>query len=51
LATIFADVFIGLANTWADEATAKKLAGLFTNNFKQYEKQVTTDLLQVGPHA
>jgi phosphoenolpyruvate carboxykinase (ATP) len=40
---------------WGDkdayEATAKKLAGLFTDNFRQYQDQVTPDVLAAGPKA
>jgi phosphoenolpyruvate carboxykinase (ATP) len=40
---------------WVDktayESTAKKLAGLFTDNFQKYQDQVTPDVLDAGPRA
>jgi phosphoenolpyruvate carboxykinase (ATP) len=40
-------------DTWADksayEATAKKLAGLFQNNFKQYVERVSAEVREAGP--
>ncbi len=40
-------------NSWSDEAayksTARKLAGLFHENFKQYADQATEAVLQAGP--
>jgi phosphoenolpyruvate carboxykinase (ATP) len=40
---------------WSDkgsyEATAKKLAGLFTKNFQQYQDRVAPEVLAAGPRA
>jgi phosphoenolpyruvate carboxykinase (ATP) len=40
-------------NTWSDqaafEATAKKLASLFQDNFKQYEDQASAETRAAGP--
>lgn len=42
-------------NTWKDpkefDATAKKLARLFHENFKQYESQVSREVLMSGPQV
>ncbi len=42
-------------NTWNDkagfEATVKKLAGLFQNNFKKYSEGAGKDLVPAGPQA
>jgi phosphoenolpyruvate carboxykinase (ATP) len=42
-------------DTWADkagyDATARKLAGLFLENFRQYEDRVAQDVKQAGPQA
>ena len=39
--------------TWADkssyDATARKLAGLFRDNFRQYEDKVAADVKDAGP--
>lgn len=40
-------------NAWADksacDATAKRLAGLFLENFKQYEPGTSTEIRTAGP--
>jgi phosphoenolpyruvate carboxykinase (ATP) len=42
-------------HTWHDktayDATATKLAGLFTDNFRQYRDQVAPDVAAAGPRA
>jgi phosphoenolpyruvate carboxykinase (ATP) len=42
-------------DAWADkasyDATARKLAGLFRNNFRQYEDKVAADVKHAGPRA
>jgi phosphoenolpyruvate carboxykinase (ATP) len=42
-------------DTWADKASydaaARKLAGLFQNNFRQYADQVAGDVKEAGPRA
>ena len=42
-------------NTWSDpsayDATAKKLASLFHENFKNYEEKVTEGVRAAGPTA
>jgi len=42
-------------NTWADkgayDATAKKLAGLFRDNFQQYESKTSAEIKNAGPRG
>ncbi len=42
-------------NTWSDaaeyDATARKLAGLFSNNFKQYDANASQEVKAAGPKA
>jgi len=49
-----ADILIP-RNTWSDkasyDATAKKLAGLFTENFAKYESGASAEVRAVGPSA
>src|SRR5262249_4621907 len=41
--------------TWADkssyDATARKLAGLFRDNFRQYEDKVSSEVKDAGPRV
>jgi phosphoenolpyruvate carboxykinase (ATP) len=42
-------------NTWADKGaydeTAKKLAQMFVDNFKQYEDQASADIVACNPNV
>jgi phosphoenolpyruvate carboxykinase (ATP) len=42
-------------STWAGgvayDETARKLAGMFADNFKQYAQDVSADVLAAGPDA
>ena len=49
------DEILNTRNTWSNpadyDAQAKKLAGMFAKNFKQYAEQATPDILAAGPSA
>jgi phosphoenolpyruvate carboxykinase (ATP) len=49
------DDILNTRNTWSNptdyDAQAKKLAGMFAENFKQYAEQATPDILAAGPSA
>jgi phosphoenolpyruvate carboxykinase (ATP) len=49
------DEILNTRNTWSNkadyDAQAKKLAGMFAENFKQYADEATPDILAAGPSA
>jgi len=50
-----ADEILNTRNTWSNpsdyDAQAKKLAGMFAENFKKYADQATPEILAAGPSA
>ena len=48
------NAFISRYNTWRHpsdyDAQAKKLAGMFVENFKQYESKTTPEILAAAPN-
>jgi phosphoenolpyruvate carboxykinase (ATP) len=49
------DAVLNPRNTWPNpadyDAQAKKLAGMFAENFKQFAEQTTAEVQAAGPHA
>jgi len=49
------DEILNTRNTWSNkadyDAQAKKLAGMFAENFKQYADEATPDIIAAGPSA